>query len=442
MDDDDILRQPTRSASWQLDAMLGRLDESDPSDDDLDETIFSIIPHRQRSASLGSTPSQAPSLGAGTTPPLPQKSLLRLRPEPLHPRPRKPARNFSHPFRSQLLPPPIPSSISEHILSLEPQRLAPRRRAPRVPFNLKRCSSLETIHSVTTTHSTQDETPQDEVAPAKHQYPNLEHLELDHAGTEVAIQNVEKAKLSAREQIHSSSRSHCGSGQRYILYETQQRATMPHKPRLTPQVYQPTGAIPSTGRFSTYEDHTKNEERPRRRSIMGGMDPPQFIRRPSEVSVAHSTISHSSTNSSAKSTATPTASINSSKRSSTSATSKVFRKLKSRPKEQPSEPLSLEIERRVSIDQHSLRTSSSGSAPNTSFDWPSDVYPSTPTTMNSSQMSQSSKDWKASNYDISHLSEAELKKCKKKGINPALYAEMKAARNGKLISPISGNTIL
>jgi hypothetical protein len=43
---------------------------------------------------------------------------------------------------------------------------------------------------------------------------------------------------------------------------------------------------------------------------------------------------------------------------------------------------------------------------------------------------------------MSTLSEAEIKKCKKKGINPALYAEMRAARKGKWTSPIAGTTFL
>ncbi|KAJ8612411.1 hypothetical protein MRB53_037452 [Persea americana] len=57
---------------------------------------------------------------------------------------------------------------------------------------------------------------------------------------------------------------------------------------------------------------------------------------------------------------------------------------------------------------------------------------------------QEKKPWKSSNYDVSNLTEAELKKLKKKGINPALYAEMKAARKGKgsWINPLAGNTYL
>lgn len=52
--------------------------------------------------------------------------------------------------------------------------------------------------------------------------------------------------------------------------------------------------------------------------------------------------------------------------------------------------------------------------------------------------------WSTSDYDFSNLSEAEIKKLKKKGISPALYAEMKAAKKGrsKWVGALSGNTFL
>lgn len=54
------------------------------------------------------------------------------------------------------------------------------------------------------------------------------------------------------------------------------------------------------------------------------------------------------------------------------------------------------------------------------------------------------KDWKSSEFDISGLSEKKLAKLKKKGINPQLYMEMKAARGGKgkLVGPLVGNTYI
>lgn len=53
-------------------------------------------------------------------------------------------------------------------------------------------------------------------------------------------------------------------------------------------------------------------------------------------------------------------------------------------------------------------------------------------------------EWKSSEYDISGLSDKKLAKLKKKGINPQLYMEMKAARGGKgkLVGPLVGNTYI
>ncbi|OAK95829.1 hypothetical protein IQ06DRAFT_55667 [Phaeosphaeriaceae sp. SRC1lsM3a] len=98
----------------------------------------------------------------------------------------------------------------------------------------------------------------------------------------------------------------------------------------------------------------------------------------------------------------------------------------------------LVIERKVSFDRTSHRSSltdSSQSAQN--------APPSASGLFNAERSrSGSSSEWSASNFDVSNLSEAEIKKCKKKGINPALFAEMKAARKGKWTSPIAGNTFL
>lgn len=60
----------------------------------------------------------------------------------------------------------------------------------------------------------------------------------------------------------------------------------------------------------------------------------------------------------------------------------------------------------------------------------------------------SSGEWRSSEHDVAGLSEAQIKKLKRKGINPALYAEMQSARragpNGKksLIGPLTGNSFL
>ncbi|KAM0711863.1 hypothetical protein Q7P35_001233 [Cladosporium inversicolor] len=53
-------------------------------------------------------------------------------------------------------------------------------------------------------------------------------------------------------------------------------------------------------------------------------------------------------------------------------------------------------------------------------------------------------EWKSSEFDVSGLSEKKLAKLKKKGINPQLYMEMKAARGGKgkFVGPLVGNTYI
>jgi hypothetical protein len=67
-----------------------------------------------------------------------------------------------------------------------------------------------------------------------------------------------------------------------------------------------------------------------------------------------------------------------------------------------------------------------------------------PSRAESGHSSLTSADWKSSEYDISGLSDKKLAKLKKKGINPQLYMEMKAARGGKgkLVGPLVGNTYI
>ncbi|KAJ4352673.1 hypothetical protein N0V95_004057 [Ascochyta clinopodiicola] len=96
----------------------------------------------------------------------------------------------------------------------------------------------------------------------------------------------------------------------------------------------------------------------------------------------------------------------------------------------------LVIERTVSVDQTSYRSNSSSASNTVSSGTPSRYPPS------EAGNSRSSSTWTASSHDISGLTPEEIKKCKKKGINPALFAEMKAARKGKWTSPIAGNTFL
>jgi hypothetical protein len=96
----------------------------------------------------------------------------------------------------------------------------------------------------------------------------------------------------------------------------------------------------------------------------------------------------------------------------------------------------LVIERTVSVDQTSYRSKSSSASNTVSSGTPS-RYPNS-----EAENSRSSSTWTASSHDISGLTQEELRKCRKKGINPSLYAEMKAARKGKWTSPIAGNTFL
>lgn len=81
----------------------------------------------------------------------------------------------------------------------------------------------------------------------------------------------------------------------------------------------------------------------------------------------------------------------------------------------------LHIERKVSFDQQSAH-----------FSTPEDSE-------------KGLEEWKASDYDTSGLSVEQIHKLKKKGINPALYAEMqsaKKAKGGRWISPLVGNTYI
>jgi len=88
------------------------------------------------------------------------------------------------------------------------------------------------------------------------------------------------------------------------------------------------------------------------------------------------------------------------------------------------------IVKRTSFDQQSLR-----------------ITPERSNSSASTSGSISSTEWQGSDFDISGLSPEKIAKLKKKGINPALYAEMKQARKGqgkgkRWVSPLTGNTFL
>jgi hypothetical protein len=121
------------------------------------------------------------------------------------------------------------------------------------------------------------------------------------------------------------------------------------------------------------------------------------------------------------------------------STKSLFQKMTHRKhSESSSIPDRLVIERKVSFDRSSHHSDLTGPNKSQSLERP---YSSGLFNTERSQ-SGSSSGWSASDFDVSALSESEIKKCKKKGINPALYAEMKAARRGKWTSPIAGNTFL
>ncbi|KAF1939739.1 hypothetical protein EJ02DRAFT_456620 [Clathrospora elynae] len=123
----------------------------------------------------------------------------------------------------------------------------------------------------------------------------------------------------------------------------------------------------------------------------------------------------------------------------------LFRKMMPRKihkiEESPRSPTGLVIDKSTSI----YRTSHRSSLLRSTNNFPHERFaPSLCTAQGSrsGSKSSSSSKWSASNFDISTLTEAEIKKCQKKGINPALYAEMRAAKKGKWTSPIAGNTFL
>ena len=106
------------------------------------------------------------------------------------------------------------------------------------------------------------------------------------------------------------------------------------------------------------------------------------------------------------------------------------------------------IVRRTSVDQRSEHMSTATSAQ----DWEDTASHHTVSVDGDGgypnhapgSLSSEGKQWSSSEYDTSGLSQAEIRKLRKKGINPSLYAEMKAARKGKgkWVGPLVGNTFI
>ena len=95
------------------------------------------------------------------------------------------------------------------------------------------------------------------------------------------------------------------------------------------------------------------------------------------------------------------------------------------------------IMKRVSVDQQSERLSTS-TAPG---QWEDTASHHTTSESGDSGSFDMDGRWQSSDYDTSELTDAEIRKLQKKGINPALYAEMKAAKRGqkKWVGSLLGN---
>ena len=126
------------------------------------------------------------------------------------------------------------------------------------------------------------------------------------------------------------------------------------------------------------------------------------------------------------------------------------RKLTDKTQDKPPSPTRLVIEKAISIDRTSCPSTLSISTtfvPDIPRILPEErslrsILDNAERSRSGSKSSSGSSKWSASDFDTSTLTKAEIKKCRKKGINPALYAEMRAAKKGKWASPIAGNTFL
>jgi hypothetical protein len=255
---------------------------------------------------------------------------------------------FSHPFWHELKPiiaenskPSLP--VTPPLPRRSPARLKSYRTNKRLPPHLRRQPSLETIASVTTTHSIASD--EDEPDPPEVSAPSSFLFTLEDEPATISVPSDARSLASS---THSSS---IGSQQsaKPAITPINSREAEPHSPR------------------SLFQKMTHRKQ-----------------------------------------------------------------------SESSSIPDRLVIERKVSFD----RISHPSSLNSSSQSLPLDPPPVSGLFQAERSQSGSSSEWSASNFDVSALSEAEIKKCKKKGINPALYAEMKAARKGKWTSPIAGNSFL
>ncbi|KAF2692243.1 hypothetical protein K458DRAFT_11696 [Lentithecium fluviatile CBS 122367] len=339
-------------------------------------------------------------------PPLPRKNPLRSRPDLLKSPPR--SRNFSHPIREQFQP---QLHTVQPISNRKPSSTVSYRSNPRCLPSLRRWSSLETIDSVTTTASVEDASSGDEPeSPVAQESPLPSPLFFEDIDSAFATSTSLADPLTKLSPLFSHNR---------IDSTTTVPTTRHDIPRDEPD-YVPSQDLRSTSHIPTIVNEDEDDGDSARLSA------------PSEQS------SHASSGSSSlPSSSTPARPG----RSARPSTATMLRRIKPKPREPLLTLQHLEIEKTVEFDQHSQRTNSSSSIPTISSGRPSELDYKGPSS-STSQQSLSSRGWKSSNFDTTTLSKAELKKCRKKSINPALYAEMKAARKGKLVSPIGGNTFL
>ncbi|KAF2117708.1 hypothetical protein BDV96DRAFT_400495 [Lophiotrema nucula] len=343
------------------------------------------------------------------------------------------------------IPPPvrIPDQI-EPDLFRSPKRREPLRIPPSPDSPLAPTKAPEPLqykpYSPSSLRDADSQTAEESQVAARQHARNFSHPFSKPSGSSssLAHYNMQRRSPKASQKRPRSHRSNSRlppSLRRWSSLETiESVTTMPEvayddeDTEPEPEVQRPSTSTEETNVYFSAADEEDNTETPR-----------SFRSVPS-TTAEESSGSSSNRPSSVRTSSTTT---NSNRQS---AGSSLLRRLKAKKLHEPLlEPEHLEIERTVSVEQSSIhRSNSSGSIGTISSGRPSLVgYPSSDASASrESQRSLDPKDWKSSNYDVSNLTEAELKKCKKKGINPALFAEMKAARKGKWASPIGGNTFL
>lgn len=328
-------------------------------------------------------------------PPLPNKSHRRSHFDPEPPKTNRPdhTKNFSHPFKKQL----------ELQSRMQPHQPQPQARPP-AQYQMQTQTQAQTQPKYANTKSFRNPP-----RPLSYRNSSRTPYSLRRWGSLDTIDSVQTTQeLSRENSIDGAESTHTGT------------------------------SSSSRRQYLSFDDDDEDDDDGGGDSIAAAapISPPAC-----RIPLADTPSDHSrpsSASNSLRSVSTTTQGSSSKK----SATASIMRRLKGdRTPEPLLTPESLDTEKSISLDQRS-RTNSSTSSMTISSGRPSELALAGSSQGSTSQLSVSSKDWKSSDFDISGLSEAELKKCKKKGINPALYAEMKAARKGRFVSPIGGNTFI